>query len=299
MNEVMNESLKKTVDQSVGQISSQTEFLYHKFIEYSMLYGFKVIAAGLIFTVGFWLSNRVSKWAETAFLRKKLDTTIGVYLGRILNVVLKLMVIITAAGVMGVETTSFVALLGAAGLAVGLALQGSLANFAGGVLILVLRPFRVGDYIVAQGEEGFVHAIDIFYTTLTKNDNRRVILPNGPLIGGVIVNTSYEKTRRVEVSVGVAYESSIDKVEEILLNLAKKHPMVLPEPPPFVGVTSYGDSSVNIVFRVWCETINYWDLHFDMYKQTKSAFDAAGISIPFPQREMRITYQSQNGRPPL
>ena len=286
-------SLDQTVDRSIDQITTQTEYWYNKIIEYAMLYGFKVLAAALIFTIGFWLSNRISKWSETAFLRESLDTTIGLYLSRILNVVLKLMVVITAAGVMGVETTSFVALLGAAGLAVGLALQGSLANFAGGVLILVLRPFRVGDYIVAQGEEGVVSAIDIFYTTLTKLDNRRIILPNGPLIGGVIVNTSYEKTRRVDVNVGVAYSSSMDQVETTLLGIAKKHPQVLADPAPFVGVTSYGDSSINIVFRVWCETPYYWDVHFDMYKQTKIAFDTAGISIPFPQRELKIIHQNE------
>jgi len=271
-----------------AEVLTKTELIYRQLIEYATLYGFKLLAAIAVLFVGFSVANRLSKWGEIALTRKDIDPTIGVYLARILNAAFKIVIVITAAGVLGVETTSFIALLGAAGLAVGLALQGSLSNFAGGVLILILRPFRVGDFIKAQGQDGVVSAIDIFHTTLTRTDNQRVVIPNGPLIGDVIVNVSLEKVRRVEVSVGVAYDSDIDKVEEVLLRIAKESPLVQQDPPPFVGISGFGDSSVNLVFRVWCLSAEFWDVHYDMHRKTKKALDAAGIVIPFPQREVRI-----------
>ena len=280
--------------ETINSLMTKSEQFYLLLIEYAMTYGFKILAAIIILIVGFWLANRITRILNNKGLdQKELDTTIIVYLTRILNVALKILVVIVAAGVLGVETTSFVAILGAAGLAVGLALQGSLANFAGGVLILVLRPFRVGDFIVAQDHEGVVTTIDIFYTTLTRTDNRRVILPNGPLIGGVITNSTAELTRRVDVSIGISYGDDVDKAEKILLDLAKQHPLVLPEPPPEVGVLNFGDSSVNLTFRSWCKTNDYWPTYFDLHKQTKKAFEAGGITIPFPQREIRILNQEK------
>lgn len=276
------------MEDSVGTIVTKTEIVYEQLIEYAMTYGLRVIGALTILFVGFWIANRVADVANNALDKKDFDATIRVYLARILGIVFKVLVVITAAGVMGVETTSFVAVLGAAGLAVGLALQGSLANFAGGVLILVLRPFKVGDSIIAQGSDGMVTAIDVFYTTLITPDNKRVIVPNGPLIGNVIVNTTAEPTRRVDVSVGISYSDSIDKVEQILLKIAANHPQVLKQPPPFVGVKQFGESSVDITFRVWCENMSYLDVYFDLHKKVKSEFDAAKISIPFPQREVRM-----------
>ncbi len=280
--------------ETVTDIMTKSEQIYLKLIEYAMAYGFKIIAAIIIVVVGFWLANRITRVLNNKGLdQKELDTTIIVYLTRIFNVALKILVVIVAAGVLGVETTSFVAILGAAGLAVGLALQGSLANFAGGVLILVLRPFRVGDLIVAQDQEGIVTTIDIFYTTLTRTDNRRVILPNGPLIGNVITNSTAELTRRVDVLVGIAYSDDVDKAEKILLDLAKQNPMVLAHPEPMVGILNFGDSSVNLTFRTWCKTDDYWPAYFDLHKQTKKALDAGGITIPFPQREIRILNQEK------
>lgn len=276
------------MDTSMENIVTKSELVYTRLIEYAMTYGLKVIAALIILVVGFWLANRVQHFCDNALSRKDFDATIRVYLARILGITLKVIVVITAAGVMGVETTSFVAILGAAGLAIGLALQGSLANFAGGVLILVLRPFQVGDTISAQGADGLVTAIDVFYTTLLTPDNKRVILPNGPLIGNNIVNVTAEPTRRVDISVGISYSDSIDKAEQVLLGIAAHHPKVHKTPAPYVGVTRFGDSSVDLTFRVWCNTIDYWDVYFELYKQTKSGFDAAKITIPFPQREFRM-----------
>ncbi len=276
------------MEKSLGDIVTQTELIYAKAIEYALLYGVKALAALAVLVAGFWVANRLTKVLDVFFRTKNVDTTIGVYLSRIFNAGFKVLVVITAAGLVGVQTTSFIAVLGAAGLAVGLALQGSLANFAGGVLILLLRPFRVGDTVFVQGEEGVVSAIDVFFTTLTKNDNRRLILPNGPLIGGPIMNLSYEKNRRVEVRVGVAYDSSLQKVEDALLQMARKHPLVLQEPAPTMTIDRYGDSSIDIIFHVWTESAQHLVVRNDMYRQTKDAFDSAGISIPFPQREVRM-----------
>lgn len=273
---------------SMENLVTKADLIYTRLIEYAMTYGFKILAALGILVVGFWIANRVQRFSDNALNKKDFDTTIRVYLSRILGITFKVIVVITAAGVLGVETTSFVAILGAAGLAIGLALQGSLANFAGGVLILVLRPFQVGDFIVAQGAEGIVTAIDVFYTTLITADNRRVILPNGPLIGNNIINSTAEPIRRVDISVGISYKDSIDKAEQILLGIAAQHPKVIKTPPPYVGVIRFGESSVDLTYRVWCNTADYWDVYFDMHKLTKSGFDAAKITIPFPQREMHL-----------
>jgi small conductance mechanosensitive channel len=276
------------MEDSVETIVTKTEMIYEQLIEYAMAYGLRIIAAIVILYVGFWIANRTAQLASSALDKKDFDATIRVYLARILGIVFKVLVVITAAGVMGVETTSFVAVLGAAGLAVGLALQGSLANFAGGVLILVLRPFKVGDFINSQGADGIVTAIDVFYTTMVTLDNKRVFLPNGPLIGNVIVNFSGEPTRRVDLAVGISYGESIDRVEKVLLNIASQHKLVHKTPEPFVGVSKFGESSVDLVFRVWCDNAVYWDVYHDVLKKVKSEFDAAKITIPFPQRETRI-----------
>lgn len=280
--------MEETVENSVKDVVLKSEVLYAQMIDYAMTYGLRIISALCIVLVGFWVANRLAQIASTALDKKDFDATIRVYLSRILAIVFKVLVVITAAGVMGVETTSFVAVLGAAGLAVGLALQGSLANFAGGVLILVLRPFQVGDDIASQGSDGTVTAIDVFYTTITTPDNKRIILPNGPLIGNVIVNLSAEPTRRVDIAVGISYSDSIDKAEQILLSIASKDERVLKNPGPFVGVRQFGESSVDITFRLWCKNPDYWPVYFQTLKRIKSEFDAAKISIPFPQREIRI-----------
>lgn len=276
------------MEQSVDQFVTQSELLYAKIAEDVVKYGFKVLAAIAILIIGFWLSNRVAKVANGSFVAKEIDTTIRVYLSRILGIILKIIVVITAAGVVGVETTSFVAVLGAAGLAVGLALQGSLSNFAGGVMILILRPFEVGDSIISQGEDGVVTAIDVFYTTIVRPDNRRVILPNGPLIGNVIINSTAEGRRRAEVAVGISYDSDVAKAEAVLLSLAHQHPKVLKDPPAMVGITGFGASSVDLVFRFWCLPEDHPSVQFELYKRTKTALEGVGISIPFPQREVRM-----------
>lgn len=261
--------------------------IYEKVAALVALYGLRVLLALITLVVGFWVIKHLTNFLMKSLEQKNFDPTIRVYMGRILSVALKVMLLFSVAGMIGIQTTSFMAVLGAAGLAVGLALQGSLSNFAGGVLMMILRPFQVGDFIIAQGEEGTVTAIDIFNTTLLKTDYRRVIIPNGPLIGGTIVNASAERLRRVEVTVGIAYKDSLAAAQNALLKMAEADPRVVQDPPPMVGITSFGDSSVNIVFRVWCLNAAYWDVYHSMYQKTKEVFDANGITIPFPQREVR------------
>jgi small conductance mechanosensitive channel len=192
----------------------------------------------------------------------------------------------------GIATTSFVAILGAAGLAIGLALQGSLANFAGGVLILLFKPFKVGDYIEAQGYSGTVNEIQIFNTILKSLDNKTIIIPNGNLSNDCITNYSTEPLRRVDFVFGIGYEDDIKKAKEVLLTIIKSDSRVLKEPEPFVSIGELGDSSVNFTVRVWCNKEAYWDVYFDMFEKVKLEFDKQGISIPFPQRDVHL-YQTK------
>jgi len=196
------------------------------------------------------------------------------------------------AGMVGVETTSFIAMIGAAGLAIGLALQGSLANFAGGVLILIFRPFKVGEYIEAQGVGGTVDQIQIFHTVLKTPDNKTVVIPNGNLSNGTVTNYSRQDTRRVELVMGIAYDDDVKLARSILLELAENDARVLKDPEPVVWLASLGESSVNLSMRLWTKTDDFWPTFFELQEQAKERFDAAGLTIPFPQRTLHVI-QSQ------
>ena len=195
-----------------------------------------------------------------------------------------ILLIVIVLGTVGVETTSFAAILAAAGLAVGLALQGSLANFAGGVLIMLFKPFKVGDLIECQGEVGTVKLIEIFTTKLTGLSNKEIIIPNGVLSNGNIVNYSTEGTRRVDLIFGVGYDSDIKKTKEVLMNVLTSNPKILKDPAPTVNVLELADSSINFAVRPWCETADYWSVYFETTENTKEALDAAGIDIPYPHQ---------------
>jgi len=220
--------------------------------------------------------------------KRNVDESLSHFLGSIISILLKVALIISIIDMVGIKTTSFVAILGAAGLAVGLALQGSLANFAGGTLILLFKPFKTGDYIISLGEEGTVQKIDIFNTWLNKLDNRRVILPNGPLASSTIVNVTAEEKRRVDIAVGLSYKADIDEVKKILSEIASNNPKVLQDPAPFIGLSNFGDSSVNFVFRQWVKAEDYWDVFYQSNEVVKKALDKAKIEIPFPQRDVHI-----------
>ncbi len=257
-------------------------------IGYISKYGVKVLMAILVLVVGFWIIKKFTRLIEMGLSKRGLDKSLQIYSGKILSMLMKVGLLISVAGMVGIETTSFIAIFGAAGLAIGMALQGSLGNFAGGFLLLVFRPFKVGDYIVSDGEEGVVQAIDVFCTTLTTLDNRRVILPNGPLAGGKLINVGVETNRRVDLSIGISYGDDFGKAQTAILNMAKEDSRILQEPAPFVGITDFGDSSVNLTVRVWCKSADYWDVFFDSNRRLKECLDSAGISIPFPQREVNI-----------
>ncbi len=263
--------------------------LVNTITEMVVKYGTKVVMAIVVLIVGFWLIARITKIFNTTLGKKGFDESLQIYLGKMLGLLLKFGLIISIASMVGIETTSFVAIFGAAGLAVGLALQGSLSNFAGGVLILFFRPFKVGDFIQAQGEEGVVSAIDVFFTTVTTVDNRRVLLPNGPLAGEKMVNVGAEPTRRVDLSVGIGYGDDFNKACEVICKMAQEDSRILTNPePPFVGITGFGDSAVDLTVRVWCKSSEYWPVFFDTNKRLKECLDKSGINIPFPQRDVHL-----------
>ncbi|MVF14283.1 mechanosensitive ion channel [Ketobacter sp. MCCC 1A13808] len=262
--------------------------LIDKATEMVMLYAPKVLLALITLIVGLWIIGAISKAIEYVLEKRDFDISLRKWLSSILSLLLKFCLLISVVSMIGVQTTSFIAMLGAAGLAVGLALQGSLSNFAGGVLILIFKPYKVGDYIKANGEEGTVEAVDVFYTFLITQDHKHVVLPNGPLANGNLVNYTRDETRRIDLAVGVSYNTEFDDAEKALIDMMKQDERVLADPPPFVGVTDYGDSSINLTVRAWCKTEHYWPLRFAINKQIKPALDAANISIPFPQRDVHM-----------
>ena len=251
-------------------------------------YGLKVLGALAVLVIGWILIKWISKFLGRLMEKKGVDVSLKPFLLSVVNIMLKVLLVISVAGMMGIETTSFIAIIGAAGLAVGLALQGTLANFAGGVLILILRPFKVGDLIEAQGHIGVVKEIHIFVTKLADPQNRLVIIPNGVLSNSDIRNYTELGAVRVDLSIGIAYDADLKKAKEMLLSTMQRHDKVLSDPAPFVGVSELADSAVNLAVRPHCKPEHYWDVYFDIYEQGKLALDEAGVSIPFPQMDVMI-----------
>jgi len=242
----------------------------------------KILAAILIWIIGSWIIKMLMKGIKKAMTKANYDDSLKKFLLNLLNWIFKIVLILVVLGTVGVETTSFAAILAAAGLAVGMALQGSLGNFAGGVLIMTFKPFKIGDLIEAQGEIGVVKEIEIFTTKLTGLSNREIIIPNGALSNGNIINFTTEGTRRVDLVFGVSYDADIKQTKEVLMNVLTSNPKVLNEPAPTVTVLELADSSVNFAVRPWCKAEHYWDVYFEVTENTKEALDAAGIEIPYP-----------------
>ena len=257
-------------------------------ISLGMTYGPKLILALLTLVIGLWIINSFTRVLEKGFERSEMEATLAKFLKNFTNMGLKALLFISVASMVGIETTSFIAVLGAAGLAVGLALQGSLSNFAGGVLILMFRPFKVGDFIEAQGHAGVVRAIEIFNTIMTTGDNKTIIVPNGALSNGSIINYSKQETRRVDIVFGIGYDDDLKKAKEILAGLIGADERILKDPEPLVVISSLGDSSVNITTRSWVNAADYWGVFFDLTENAKLAFDEAGISIPYPQTDVHL-----------
>ncbi|MVV49504.1 mechanosensitive ion channel family protein [Pseudomonas sp. PB120] len=256
-----------------------------------MEYGSRVLLAVITLAVGWWLINKVTQKLGGLLALRNADLALQGFISSLANIILKILLIVSVASMIGVETTSFVAAIGAAGLAIGLALQGSLANFAGGVLILLFRPFRIGDWIEAQGVAGTVDSIQIFHTVLRTGDNKTIIVPNGNLSNGIITNTNRQPTRKVVFDVGVDYEADLQKAREVLLDLAKD-PRVLADPAPQAVVSTLGDSSITLSLRVWVKTADYWDVMFMFNEQSRDRLKTAGVDVPLPQRMIRVVQES-------
>ncbi len=256
--------------------------------EMALQFGVQLLLAVVVYLVGNFIIKRVLHLVELGLSKKKVEVTLHRFLLSILNTLLKAIQIIVLASMIGIQTASLIAVLGAAGLAIGLALQGSLANFAGGVLILLFRPFKNGDAIKAQGYVGSVEEIQIFNTILKTFDNQRIIIPNGLLSNGCVTNINVNGTRRVDMVFGIGYDDDITKAKAILRSMLEADERVLKDQPIDIWVGEHGESSVNLFVRPWTTAADYWGVYFDMMEKVKAEFDKAAISIPYPQRDVHL-----------
>jgi small conductance mechanosensitive channel len=261
---------------------------YSQYVDLAVTYGVKLVVSILIFVIGKWIARALSNTTEKLMERAKVDTTLVRFVGSIVYILLLAVVIMAAISNLGIETTSFVALLGAVGLAVGLALQGSLANVGAAVLIILFRPFKVGDLIEAAGTLGTVEEVSMFSTILGTLDGKTIIIPNSAVIGGTITNYSLKATKRVDLTFGIGYDDDLRKAKQLLEEIAANDPLVLKDPAPMVAVAELGDSSVNFTYRAWVNTADYWTVYFDTIEKVKLAFDDNGISIPYPQMDVHL-----------
>ncbi len=273
------------------ELSYETiQTIQEKAVELVFAVGPVLLKAIILLLVGRWVINFVLRILNKALTKYEIDQSLTTFFTSFLNVILWVVLLISVATTVGMEMTSFVAIIGAAGLAVGLALQGSLANFAGGVLILIFKPFRVGETIEAQGTLGSVESIDILYTKVRNFDNRVVTIPNGALANNSIINLSQKPTRRVEMSVGVAYGTDLKKTRKVILDTLKKDERIHAEPEAVVKFTSFGDSSLDLSVRCWADAADLWPVYWDNMEALKEAFEANDIEIPFPQRDVNHYY---------
>ena len=252
-------------------------------------YTFNVIGAIIIFLVGKWAARKISNGIERLMERAEIDETLNDLTGSVIYFGLLVVVIMMALETLGVKTTSFLAVLGAAGLAVGLALKDTLSNIGAAVIILIFRPFKVGDYIGAGGAEGFVDKISLFTTTISPFDNRTIIVPNSAVTAGNIINFSNKEQRRVDHVVGISYGDDIKKAKEVMYRVIADEPRTLEDPAPLVAVKELGESSVNFTVRAWVKSEEYWPVYFDLIENIKLALDANDITIPFPQMDVHLS----------
>ncbi len=264
------------------------EEILSKLYEYLMTYGLSFLAAILIFVIGKWIARIVSKVIEKVMLKANVEQTLASFTKNIIYFLLLIFVIIAALNKLGVQTTSFIAIIGAAGLAVGLALQGSLANFAAGVMLILFKPFKAGDFIEAGGATGVVSEVQIFNTVLATPDNRKVVIPNSKVTGDNIVNYSALDKRRIDLVFGISYGDDIKKAKEALQRVVGSDSRVLKDPKPTIAVSELADSSVNLVCRPWVKPSDYWDVYFDTLEKGKIELEKSGITIPFPQSDVHL-----------
>ncbi len=251
-------------------------------------YSIKLIAAILIFIIGKWLAHKISRLITKLLEKNNIDATLVNFLESIIYYTFLIVVIIATAGQLGINTTSFITIVGAAGLAIGLALKDSLSNFASGVMLILFRPFRVGDFVTAGGVSGTVVSIALFNTTLNTPDNQRVIVPNSGITSSVITNVTANDTRRVDLVIGIGYDDDIKKAKEVLKRIIQEEDRILDTPKAKIAVSELADSSVNFVVRPWVKTSDFWDVYFDLTEKIKITFDEEGISIPYPQQDVHL-----------
>ena len=259
-----------------------------KIVNWATTDGIKLIIGIFLLWIGWKLAKKIVNILNKALERRNVDVTIRSFLDTFLEVILKGLVVLVVLEYVGINTTGVAALVASAGVAIGLALQGSLSNFAGGLVILLIRPFNVGDYVEGAGHNGVIEKIGMFYTHMVSVDNKLILVPNGTLANGSIVNYSAKELRRVDLTFGVGYEQDILKVKRVLSNIVEAHDLILKTPEPFIALSNHGDSAINFVVRVWVNNSDYWKVHFDLLESVKVAFDNEDISIPYPQMDLHI-----------
>ena len=255
-------------------------------VQYGTEYGMKVIGAIAIFVIGKWVAKKLSGLIKKMMDRGKIDSTLSAFIASLVDILLMVVVVLAVINNLGIDTTSFIAILGAAGLAVGLALQGTFGNIGSGVILILFRPFEVGDFVTVAGESGTVEAITLFNTTLLTPDNKVILIPNGAVAGGNITNFSKKETRRVDFVFGIGYDDDLKLAKATLQEILDADTRILKDPASFIGVGELADSSVNFTVRVWVKASDYWGVHFDTIEKVKLTFDEKGISIPYPQMQI-------------
>lgn len=274
----------------ISQLFESVDFskLIDTVVEMGASFGVKLIEAVIVLLVGFKLVKIVKKLLRQSPKLDKLDAGLRTFLASASSIILYVLLIITVAMILGVPVTSFITILASCGVAIGLALQGSLSNLAGGIMILLFKPFKIGDYIDAAGESGTVNEISVMYTEILTVDNKRITIPNGSITNSVIENYSAESTRRVDLTFNTAYSNDVDKVKEVIMGVVEKHPAALKTPEPFVRLSGHKESSLEYTVRIWCNAADYWDVYFDTMENVKKAFDENNIQIPFNQLDVHI-----------
>lgn len=280
------DSLEKLQNIDVTKIDFSN--LLDKLIEWSATSVFKLVVGFIIISIGFKIIKRLVNHIIRFLEKREIDITLIKFLRSLISAALKVALVMPVLGYWGVDLAGVAALVASAGVAIGLALQGSLSNFAGGFIILLIRPFKVGDYIETTGYSGEVEQIGLFYTTLKTGDNKQVLIPNGVLSNGSLTNYSANPTRRVDLMFSVSYDSDVQHVKDVLLDIVNKHNLILDNPQPLVRMSAHGHSSIDYTVRVWCNTPDYWTVYFDLLEEVKVRFDKENISIPYPHMDLRL-----------
>ncbi|MEZ4943116.1 MAG: mechanosensitive ion channel [Saprospiraceae bacterium] len=266
----------------------ETLFDYSKFAELFTAYAPKIVGAILTLTIGLWLINWLTGRIKAALKLRGVEESVRPFIASLISVGLKVMLLLSVAGMFGIETTSFIAILSALVFAIGLALQGSLGHFASGVLVLIFKPYKVGDLVTIDGTTGNVEEIQVFNTLLLTPDNRRVIIPNGIVTSGKIINNTSPGKIRVDMTFGISYSDDIDRARQVIQEAADSCPLILKDIPVDIFVSELADSSVNFAVRPWCKSEQFWDVYFYMHEHIKKGFDKSGVSIPFPQMDVHL-----------